>query len=109
MPWIRIRARSSWVFWCLGVSPRVLRRSAPDGSARAAENMPVGFCDVDAGWALVVWGAFDSMHVSASGQMAVGKFCNADLGAVLESIERLHRDFPVDGLEGVLGPVILLH
>ena len=81
----------------------------PDGSAGAAENMPAGFCDVGAGWALVVCGAFDSMHVLASGQMTVGEFHCEDLGAVLESVKCLCRDIPVDGLECALGPVILFH
>ena len=46
---------------------------APDGSARAAENVPAGFCNVDAGWALVAWGAFDSMRVLASGSWTDGR------------------------------------
>ena len=81
----------------------------PDGSAGAAENMPAGFCDVGAGWALVVCGAFDSMRVLASGQMTVGEFHCEDLGAVLESVKCLCRDIPVDGLECALGPVVLFH
>ena len=82
---------------------------APDGSTRAAENAPVGFGDVDAGWALVVRGAFDSVRVSSSGQMTVGDFCDEDLGALSWSVERLCGDVPVDGLEGSLGPVVSFH
>ena len=83
---------------------------APDGSAGAAESVPIGFGgDVDAGWALVVRGAFDSVHVSSSGQVTVGKFKNEDLGAFFQSVERLCGDVPVDGLEGLVGPVALFH
>jgi hypothetical protein len=53
------------------VAQRVKKLCVPDGSAGAAENAPVGFCDVDAGWALAACGAFDSMHVSASGHGAL--------------------------------------
>ena len=63
---------------------------------------------MDAGWALVARGAFDSMRLSANG-MAVGEFNNEDLGAVLKSVKCLGRDIPVDGLEGALGPVVLFH
>ena len=40
---------------------------APERSAGASENIPAGFCDVDAGWALVGVGSFGSMYLSASG------------------------------------------
>jgi hypothetical protein len=38
--------------------------------------MPVGFCNVDASGAFVSFGAFDPIHVSASREMAMGKFDN---------------------------------
>ena len=94
-------------FKSVAQSPKKL--CAPDGSAGAAENVPVGFSDVDAGWALVVGGAFDSVHVSSSGQVTVGEFDDEDLGAFFQSVECLCGDVPVDGLEGSLGPVALFH
>ena len=45
--------------------------------------MPVGFGDVEAGWAFVVGGAFDAMHVSSSREMVVSKLHYEYLGAVL--------------------------
>ena len=39
----------------------------------------------------------------------MGEFNNEDLGAVLEGVKGLCRDIPVDGLEGLLGPVVLFH
>ena len=91
------------------VAQRAKKLCAPDGLAGAAESVPVGFCDVNAGWALVGWGTFDSMHVSVIGQMAACEFNNENIGGVLPSGECLCRDIPVDGLEGALGPVVLFH
>ena len=54
---------------------------AQDGSAGAAEDGRVSFGDVDARWARVVRGVFDSVHVSSSRQVAVSEFDNEDLGA----------------------------
>ena len=71
------------VLVCNCVAQSSKKLCAPDGSAGASEKVPVGFCDVDTGWALVTWGAFDSVRVSASRQMAVGEFNNKDLGAAL--------------------------
>ena len=64
-------------------------------ASMAAENAPVGFCDVRACRA-------GSMRVSASGQMAVNKFHCEDFGAALQSGKCLSGDIPVDGLEGAL-------
>ena len=66
-------------FKSVAQSPKKL--CAPDGSAGATKNVPVSFCDVDASWALVVRGSFDSVRVSSSGQVAVSEFDNEDLGA----------------------------
>ena len=57
--------------------------------------MPFCFCEMDAGWAFVVSGSFDPIHVSASWKMLVRKFDDKDLSAVLESGQGLPRAFPV--------------
>ena len=41
--------------------------------------------------------------------MLVRKFDDKDLGAVLESVEGFPWDLPVDGFEGVPGPVVPFH
>ena len=41
--------------------------------------------------------------------MLMGKFDDEDLGAVLESVEGFAWYFPVDGVEGMLGPVVPFH
>jgi hypothetical protein len=73
--------------------------------------MPVGFSNVDACWAFVMCGAADSMHVSASREVAVCKFHDEDLGAVLHSAHHqcLSRDIPVDGSKGVTSPTVPGH
>ncbi len=71
--------------------------------------MPVGFGDVEAGWTFVVGGAFDAMHVSSSREMVVSKFHDEDLCAVLQSIQCLSRDVPVDGSESVARPRVPVH
>ena len=55
--------------------------------SRAAEDVPVCFYEMDAGWAFVVCGSFDPIHVSPSWKMLVRKFDYEDLGAVLESVK----------------------
>ena len=67
--------------------------------------MPVCFCEMYAGWAFVVCSAFDSVHVSASWEMVVGKVDDEDPGAVLQSVECLSWNILVDGSEGVSGRV----
>ena len=52
---------------------------------------------MDAGWAFVVCGSFDPIHVSPSWKMLVRKFDYEDLGAVLESVKGFAWDLPVDG------------
>ena len=58
------------VMYCKGFTYHRARRSSvrqPEGSAGAAYNMRVVFCDVDdAGWAFVIGGLFGSVHVSSS-------------------------------------------
>ena len=67
---------------------------------------PVYFCEMYAGWAFVVCSSFDSVHVSASWKMAMCRFDDEDSGAVLHSVECLSWNIPVDGSEGILGPVV---
>ena len=58
----------------------------------------------------MVCGAFDpTMHVSASWKKAVCKFDDKDFGAILQSVKGLTWDLPVDGVEGMLGPVVPFH
>ena len=71
--------------------------------------MPVCFCEMDASWAFVVCGSFDSMHVSTSWKMIMGKFDDEDLGAVLENVKGFAWGLPVDGVKGMLGPVVPFH
>ena len=61
-----------------------------EGPARAAEDVPVCFCEIYAGcWAFLVCGSFGFVHnVSTSWKMAVGKFEDEDLGAVLQSVKK---------------------
>ena len=66
-------------------------------ASMAAENAPVGFCDVHAGRAGL-------MRVLAIGQMAVSKFHCEDFGAVLQSVKCLSRDTPVDGRRTLMRP-----
>ena len=71
---------------------------APYGSSRAAKDVP-----------FVVGGSFHPIHVSASWKMLVRKFDDKDLGAVLESGKGFPWYFPVDGVEGMSGPVVPFH
>ena len=65
---------------------------------------------MDAGWAFVICGSFGFVHVSVSWKTAVDKFDNEDLGALLKSVECLSWwNIPVDGSEGVAGPVVPFH
>ena len=64
---------------------------------------------MDAGWAFVVCGSFDSVYVPASWEKIMGKFDDKDLGAVLESGKGFPWYFPVDGVEGMSGPVVPFH
>ena len=54
-------------------------------------------------------GSFDLIHVLVSWKMRVRKFDDTDLGAVLKSGQRLPWGLPVDGFEGVSGPVVPFH
>ena len=41
--------------------------------------------------------------------MVVGKFDDEDLGAVLENVKGFAWGLPVDGVKGMLGPVVPFH
>ena len=47
--------------------------------------MPVYFCEMVTGWAFVVYGSFNPMHVLLSWKMIMGKFDDEDFGPVLQS------------------------
>jgi hypothetical protein len=71
--------------------------------------MPVGFCNVDASGAFVTFGAFDLIHVSASREMVMRKFDDADLGTVLQSGKGLHGYLPIDGSKSIDSPGVPGH
>ena len=71
--------------------------------------MPVCVCEMDAGWAFVVCGSFDPVHVLPSGKMLVCKFDDEDFGAILQSVKGHSWNIPVGGVEGMSGPVVLFH
>ena len=53
--------------------------------------------------------SFDRIHVSTSWKMLVRKFHDKDFGAFLESNKGFAWDLPVDGVEGMSGPVVPFH
>ena len=69
--------------------------------------MPLCFCEMDTGWAFVVFSSFNYVHVSTSWKMVVGKFDDEDFGAILQSIKGFAWNIQVSGFEGMLGPVQL--
>ena len=71
--------------------------------------MPVCFCEMDSGWAFVVCGAFDIMHVSLSWKMIVFKFDDEAFGAILQSVKDFAWYLRDDGVEGMYGPLVSFH
>jgi hypothetical protein len=63
----------------------------------AAKDVPSGFGDVRAGWTLIVGGLFDPMHVASGWQVVImSEFDNEDPGAVLECVQGISRNVPID-------------
>jgi hypothetical protein len=63
--------------------------------------VPGGFGDVHAGWTFIVGGLFDPMHVASGREVIMSEFDNEDSGAVLECVEGISRNVPIDGSESV--------
>ena len=82
---------------------------APCGSSRAVEDVPFCFCGMDASWAFVVSGSFDPVRMSTNWKKIMGKFDDEYLGAVLASGKGFPWYFPIDGFEGMSGPVVPFH
>jgi hypothetical protein len=54
---------------------------------------------VQASWAFVGGSLFNAMHVSACGWVIMREFDNTNLGAVLECLQSLSRNLPIDRSE----------
>ena len=99
------------MLWMARVSPRVqsssLRHSDRVGQLRMCQSVSVRW--MQAGHLSCVALLIRCMCRSASWKKIMGKFDDEDFGAVLQSVKGFSWDLPVDGVEGMSGPVVPFH